>query len=84
MAVEDPDPYARLLAEYQAAMERERAEWKILGDAGVPAADRLAAYARWRAAAERTKDLSLRLRDARSAAQATPPPTPHPPAAGSP
>lgn len=76
--VADRDPHAWLLAEYQAAMERERAEWKILGDMRAGAVERVTAYARWRAAAERTKTLSLRISDVRRAAQPSPPPTPHP------
>jgi hypothetical protein len=77
MAV-DPDPHEWLLAEYQAAMELERAEWKILGNPHATAGDRLTAYARWRAAAERTKVLSIKLRDVHPAAPPSPEPTPHP------
>jgi hypothetical protein len=75
MAV-DPDPHACLVAEYQAAMERERAEWKILGNTQAGAADRLTAYARWRAAAERAKILSIRLREVRAALPPAPSPNP--------
>ena len=75
--VADPDPYDSLLAEYNAAMACERAEWKVLGDTEVGAAERLVAYARWRVAAERTKTLYLRMRDVR-AARPRPSSWPHP------
>lgn len=79
MAV-DRDPNAWLAAEYQSATQRERAEWKLLGDPRVAPAERLAAYARWRAAAERTTALSLRMREAQALPQAHPAPssTPNP------
>jgi hypothetical protein len=77
MAV-DSDPHAWLVAEYQAAMERERAEWKVLGNTHATAVDRVTAYSRWRAAAESAKILSIRLREARRAASPSPAPTPDP------
>ena len=60
----DRDHEKWLAAEYQDAVARERAEWRILGDPRVGPAERLTAYARWRAAAERTKTLSIRMREA--------------------
>jgi hypothetical protein len=74
MAADRNSP-AWLLAEYEAAMVLERAAWKTLGNTHA-AVDRLTAYARWREAAERTKTLSIRLRDVRGAATPSPPPTP--------
>lgn len=58
------DPYEKsLLAEYMAATAQERAEWKVLSDSDLPTVERIASYERWRAAAERIRALSVRLRD---------------------
>jgi hypothetical protein len=59
------DPYESLLAEYTAAMAKERAEWKALRDSNseLAAVERVKSYARWRAAAEDIKALSIRMRD---------------------
>jgi hypothetical protein len=51
-------PQKSLVAEYNAAIERERAEWKVASDASLGAVERVKAYARWLSAAERTKALS--------------------------
>lgn len=50
-----------LLAEYSAALERQRAEWSLATDAGAGAVERVKAYARWLAASERVKALSCAL-----------------------
>jgi hypothetical protein len=57
----DRDSYPSLPAEYAAALAKERAEWKIASDAGKSAVDRVIAYARWLAAAERVKALAARM-----------------------
>ena len=57
------DGYDSLLAEYTAATAQERAEWKVLSDSDLPTVERIASYARWRAAAERIRVLSVRMRD---------------------
>jgi hypothetical protein len=59
----DDDPYPSLLAAYQAAVARERAEWKLASDASAGPVERVKAYGRWLAAADRVKALSARLED---------------------
>ncbi|HEX9718917.1 MAG TPA: hypothetical protein VGA59_04230 [Ramlibacter sp.] len=59
----DRDSYKSLQAEYTAAVAQERAEWKVASDASLGAVERVLAYARWLAAAERVKALSIRLGD---------------------
>ncbi|MCM2252459.1 MAG: hypothetical protein NDJ19_08890 [Ramlibacter sp.] len=54
----DRDSPSSLLAEYSAALERQRAEWTLATDAAVGAVERVKAYARWLAASERVKSLS--------------------------
>ena len=49
-----------LRAEYAAAVEVERAEWKTANDISLDSVGRVQAYARWLAAAERVKALSIR------------------------
>jgi hypothetical protein len=71
----DQDLYAALQAEYQSAVQCERAEWKLLGNDQAEAGQRIAAYARWRAAAERTKTLSITMREMRCSLSPTPVPT---------
>lgn len=66
------DPYALLQAEYRTATAQERAEWKALSDTNLGPVERVTAYARWTAAAERIKDLSIKMRDV--AAPVTSPP----------
>lgn len=65
------DPCDPLLAEYADAMAQERTEWKAVQDTNLGSAERVVAYARWLAAADRVKALAEKLRDAGSA---TPPP----------
>ena len=60
MAIER-DPYQSLSAEYTAAMAQERSEWKMVNDASLDAVERVKAYARWLAAAQRIKCLSIKL-----------------------
>jgi hypothetical protein len=57
----DRDPYPSLPAEYAAAVAKERAEWNIASDAARGAVERVIAYARWLAAAERVEALAARL-----------------------
>jgi hypothetical protein len=71
MAVQ-PDRYALLQAEYRTATAQERAEWKVLSDPNLGPVERVKAYARWTAAAEQIKDLSIKMRDV--AAPVTSPP----------
>ena len=54
------DPPLGLRAEYAAAVERERAEWKTTNDISLDSVGRVQAYARWLAAAERVRALSIR------------------------
>ncbi len=66
-------PQKSLMAEYTAAIEHERAEWKLASDASLGAVERVKAYARWLAATERTKALSRQLSgDDGAPAQAAP------------
>lgn len=58
-----PDPCESLLAEYTAATAQERAEWTVANDSKLGAVERVKAYARWLAAAERVKALSMRMGD---------------------
>jgi hypothetical protein len=57
----DRDSSPSLPAEYAAAVARERAEWEVACDADRGAVERVIAYARWLAAAERVKALAGRM-----------------------
>ena len=50
-------------AQYSAASLQERALWRQLNDESLPVAERLSAYVRWKAAADLTKTLAIRLRE---------------------
>lgn len=67
-----PDPYASLLAEYIAAMAQERAEWTLVKDTSLGTIERVKAYARWLAAVERVKALSVRMEDDAGPESSTP------------
>ena len=54
-----------LKGEYTAAVARERAAWARLRDPDAGHGDGSGAYEQWRAAAERTKVLAVRLHEAR-------------------
>jgi len=83
-----------LLAAYKAALAEERVLWRRLEAPDLQAVERVQAYGRWLAAADRAKELSLQLqRAARGSAcdapaapyelpEPTAPPEPMPPAAG--
>lgn len=50
-----------LRAAYQQALSEERLLWRRVATAALPPDERVQAYGRWRAAADRVKDLSLQL-----------------------
>ena len=50
-----------LLAEYEAAIATERAAWEIVRDETAKPTERVVAYARWRRAADRVKELADQL-----------------------
>ena len=66
----------RLLADYAAAVEAERAAWRLLNEEALSEPEQAAAYAQWQAAAALTRALAAKLKEA-----AIDPPAP-PPAAG--
>jgi hypothetical protein len=49
-------------ADYEAAVAEERLLWRSVNDLKLSPGDRLTAYARWRAAADRVKVLGAKLR----------------------
>ena len=53
-----------LLAAYELALAEEHMLWRSINDVKLKPTDRLMAYARWRAAAERVKVLASRLHGA--------------------
>jgi hypothetical protein len=53
-------------AGYEAALAEERRLWGVIGDPAASAIDRLKAYAGWRAAAERLKELARRAQAGRT------------------
>jgi hypothetical protein len=71
----DGHSYQSLAAEYAAAVAQQRAEWSIATDAGVSAVERVKAYARWLAAAERIKALSISVGDDQGKARPADPAT---------
>lgn len=46
---------------YREALAEERLLWRRAATAGLPPVERVQAYGRWRAAADRVKELSLQL-----------------------
>lgn len=48
-----------LQAPFEAALAEERRQWRAINDPDLGAADRVVAYARWRAAVKRLKDLAI-------------------------
>lgn len=64
-----PHQQDSLLAEYEAAIALERAEWKVTRDESAKPHERLLAYARWRTAADRVKVLADHLLQAGQAQQ---------------
>ena len=56
-----PDSFESLQAEYEAAVLQQRAEWKLANDDNLGPVERVVAYARWLAASERIKELSVKL-----------------------
>jgi hypothetical protein len=58
-----------LAAEYQAALVEERLLWKQLDDPQMDVTERVKASARWSAAAERARALSLRIQETESSTQ---------------
>lgn len=61
------DSAAPLRAAYEAALLEERLLWRRVAVPALPAEERVQAYARWRAAADRVRDLSLQLQRAPAA-----------------
>lgn len=55
---------ARLVTDYTAAVSEERVLWKQMHDGGLGAVEVVQVYARWKAAAERTKQLGIELQTA--------------------
>lgn len=58
-----------LAVAYEAALVEERLLWKQLDDPEMDVAERVKASARWSAAAERAKALSLRIHDTEPSAE---------------
>jgi hypothetical protein len=54
---------------YEAALAEERLLWKQLDDPQMDVTERVKASARWSAAAERAKALSLRIQDTESSTE---------------
>lgn len=83
-----------LRAAYQRALSEERVLWRRVAVPALPPDERVQAYGRWRAAADRVKELSLQLHRAARGSASGPPaapdalpeptasPDPAPPAAG--
>lgn len=61
---ETPHSAEALRAAYQQAFDEERLLWRRVAAAALPPDERVQAYGRWRAAADRVKTLSLQLRPA--------------------
>ena len=55
--------YESVLTEYDAASAQERSEWNAVQDKSLKPVERVVAYARWRAAADRLWALAEKLRD---------------------
>ncbi|NKE64685.1 hypothetical protein RAMLITH_02525 [Ramlibacter sp. RBP-2] len=62
-----------LRAAYQEALSEERVLWRRVAVPALPPDERVQAYGRWRAAADRVKALSLQLQQARDAGSGQPP-----------
>lgn len=58
---------------YQEALSEERVLWRRVAVPALPPDERVQAYGRWRAAADRVKALSLQLQQARDAGSGQPP-----------
>ena len=68
-----------LRAAYQQALAEERLLWRRVAAPALPPDERVQAYGRWRAAADRVKVLSLQLQQVRGAGRGKPaaqPPAP--------
>ena len=59
---ENAAPADPLQTPYEAALAEERRLWRAIHDPGSKATDRVVAYARWRAAVKRLKDLDTQPR----------------------
>jgi len=57
----DQDSSEPLLATYRQALAEERLLWRRAAAPGLSPVERVQAYGRWRAAADRVKELSLQL-----------------------
>jgi len=69
-----PDSFESLQAEHEAAVLQQRAEWKLANDDSLGPVERVVAYARWLAATERIKVLSVKLGLDDGASESTFPP----------
>lgn len=68
--IESAEP---LRAACQQALAEERLLWRRVAAPALPPDERVQAYGRWRAAADRVKALSLQLQQVRAAAGGQPP-----------
>lgn len=68
--IESAEP---LRAACQQALAEERLLWRRVAAPALPPDERVQAYGRWRAAADRVKALSLQLQQVRTAAGGQPP-----------
>jgi len=68
--IESAEP---LRAAYQQALAEERLLWRRVAAPALSSDERVQAYGRWRAAADRVKALSLQLQQVRPAAGGQPP-----------